>query len=699
MNEILERYLDKILEFEEQGYLEEALKLSEKLQETFSEDAEVLELILLERGKLEFRARADRKALLDFIHAYKVAKNEEIYQLIMEAYFVPNQEYFRTNYQNNMKFLEEYPHYRIRQGIKETKVVPLWQDDEWLVYVNTETKEFRILVRVKHELMPKPNDAVLIINEMWMDEIIACEEACKQSWSFMDADIPFVMTYDENDWILFCQLYELSELLKKRRCVFLVDEWGCRKWFDEAQTRMPQWIWYNGYQEKYEGILEEIEKKRSSDYKQNIAEVQRYYSGAKEEIQKRILETKPRILFFTSRFTTVLQYHTRDCMQAAKHLGCETELLIEKDGIHEISGLDVQKVIADFKPDIIFCIDHFRYEEDDTIPQEIVWITWIQDKLPQSTGNPKIQGMLKKRDIVISPFVSDLPGKHWNMNYKDVLKAPLSANQDIYKKRELLQEEKELYSCDICYVANASNYRKRVEEYKQEIPPEIHEDFQLVMDVYFQLMKEEIFYYGYERNKEVLSLILDQLKINWPEQFISQLAEDMVLSIGYSRYKSLIVEWLLEAGYTNIKLYGKEWGEDEKFRPYAMGVIENGEKLSKALNASKVVLAMHPVFSLAARTIEAVSSGAFCLVNDIPEADMANAREYFEEGKELIYFYGKQDLLEKLGYYLEHKEERERVVEAGLKKVSEVLTYERMMERVIRETSELLEKRSKEELI
>ena len=56
-------------------------------------------------------------------------------------------------------------------------------------------------------------------------------------------------------------------------------------------------------------------------------------------------------------------------------------------------------------------------------------------------------------------------------------------------------------------------------------------------------------------------------------------------------------------------------------------------------------------------------------------------------------------MLEKLGYYLEHKEERERVVEAGLKKVSEVLTYERMMERVIRETSELLEKRSKEELI
>lgn len=79
----------------------------------------------------------------------------------------------------------------------------------------------------------------------------------------------------------------------------------------------------------------------------------------------------------------------RDCMEAAQTLGCETELVIEPDGIRRVTDFYTVERLAEFKPDIIFCIDHFRYEKKFAIPQEIVWITWIQDKLPQSTGNPK----------------------------------------------------------------------------------------------------------------------------------------------------------------------------------------------------------------------------------------------------------------------------------------------------------------------
>lgn len=696
MSDLLGQYINKMLEFEEKGYLDEALELSNKMLDTFVEDK--LE-ILFERGKLQFRNANYQEALTDFIYAYQISNDPEIYELVLEAYLYPNQENLILQYQENLKLLENYPHYKNEYPQEEElHFYPIFQNDQMVACVDTQSRTFAINHKQEIKNYPEHGNCYMMFNELWSEDILKCEEMCRILKPFLDINIPMYLVYDELYWLLFLQLQDVTAFIESKRMVFLVGEKAFREYLSDTQVIMPNRVQDEKYA-NYIQALSEVTVIKYQYYNQGLEKIHQYYFGNKEMIDEHIKSGKPKILFMTSRFTTVLQYHMRDCMEAAQTLGCETELVIEPDGIRRVTDFYTVERLAEFKPDIIFCIDHFRYEKKFAIPQEIVWITWIQDKLLQSTGNPKIQGMLKKRDIVISPFVSDLPGKHWNMNYKDVLKAPLSANQDIYKERELLQEEKELYSCDICYVANASNYRKRVEEYKQEIPPEIHEDFQLVMDVYFQLMKEEIFYYGYERNKEVLSLILDQLKINWPEQFISQLAEDMVLSIGYSRYKSLIVEWLLEAGYTNIKLYGNEWGEDEKFGPYAMGVIENGEKLSKALNASKVVLAMHPVFSLAARTIEAVSSGAFCLVNDIPEADMANAREYFEEGKELIYFYGKQDLLEKLGYYLEHKEERERVVEAGLKKVSEVLTYERMMERVIRETSELLEKRSKEELI
>lgn len=692
MNEILERYLDKILEFEEQGYLEEALKLSEKLQETFSEDAEVLELILLERGKLEFRARADREALLDFIHAYKVAKNEEIYQLIMEAYFVPNQEYFRTNYQNNMKFLEEYPHYRIRQGIKETKVVPLWQDDEWLVYVNTETKEFRILVRVKHELMPKPNDAVLIINEMWMDEIIACEEACKQSWSFMDADIPFVMTYDENDWILFCQLYELSELLKKRRCVFLVDEWGCRKWFDEAQTRMPQWIWYNGYQEKYEGILEEIEKKRSSDYKQNIAEVQRYYSGAKEEIQKRILETKPRILFFTSRFTTVLQYHTRDCMQAAKHLGCETELLIEKDGIHAISEIEMCKVLADFKPDMIFCIDHFRFEWSDLIPKEIIYVTWTQDPMPL-VMDKKSPEKLGDNDFILNHFIT------WNEFFdigydrSRMMDAPIPANSNIYKPYVLTEEEKQAYACDICFVCHASDVDGYILKEQSKYPKELQEILCAIYKGYQSYVYEtgNLFYSKEVFAEYIKGACMQYYNITLKEEILQSIAADMCLWFNQRVFRQALVDWLLDAGFHNIKLWGNGWREKEEYKPYAMGPAENGETLSKIYQASKIVIGNNVLTTAAARAWESMLSGSLYLSNYIPsDADITDIRKILDE-KDYVMFHSRKELLEKVSYYLSHEEERLKMAQRERKVALEKMTYDSLIKRVLDTVAERLE--------
>lgn len=692
MNEILERYLDKILEFEEQGYLEEALKLSEKLQETFSEDAEVLELILLERGKLEFRARADREALLDFIHAYKVAKNEEIYQLIMEAYFVPNQEYFRTNYQNNMKFLEEYPHYRIRQGIKETKVVPLWQDDEWLVYVNTETKEFRILVRVKHELMPKPNDAVLIINEMWMDEIIACEEACKQSWSFMDADIPFVMTYDENDWILFCQLYELSELLKKRRCVFLVDEWGCRKWFDEAQTRMPQWIWYNGYQEKYEGILEEIEKKRSSDYKQNIAEVQRYYSGAKEEIQKRILETKPRILFFTSRFTTVLQYHTRDCMQAAKHLGCETELLIEKDGIHGISDLDVQRTIADFKPDIIFCIDHFRFEEFEKIPDEIIYITWVQDPLP-AVMDKESPRKLGNHDFILNHLITWNEFLNIGYDKSRMIDAPIPANSNIYKPYILTEEEKQLYACDICFVCHASDVDGYILKEQSKYPQELQEIIYAIYKGYQSYVYEtgNLFYSKAIFAEYIQGACMQSYNIVLKENVLQEIAEDMCLWFNQRVFRQALVDWLLDAGFHNIKLWGNGWREKEEYKPYAMGPAENGETLSKIYQASKIVIGNNVLTTAAARAWESMLSGSLYLSNYIPsDADITDIRKILDE-KDYVMFHSRKELLEKVSYYLSHEEERLKMAQRERKVALEKMTYDSLIKRVLDTVAERLE--------
>ncbi len=68
MNELANRYLNKMLEFEEAGYVAEALELAEKVLAAFPDDRLP---VLIEKAKLEFRNYLDRQALLDFIKAYE----------------------------------------------------------------------------------------------------------------------------------------------------------------------------------------------------------------------------------------------------------------------------------------------------------------------------------------------------------------------------------------------------------------------------------------------------------------------------------------------------------------------------------------------------------------------------------------------------------------------------------------------------
>ena len=50
------------------------------------------------------------------------------------------------------------------------------------------------------------------------------------------------------------------------------------------------------------------------------------------------------------------------------------------------------------------------------------------------------------------------------------------------------------------------------------------------------------------------------------------------------------------------------------------------------------------------------------MVPDHPQdKDWLPARDYFEEGKELVFFADRKDLLDKCGYYLAHEDERRQI--------------------------------------
>lgn len=57
--------------------------------------------------------------------------------------------------------------------------------------------------------------------------------------------------------------------------------------------------------------------------------------------------------------------------------------------------------------------------------------------------------------------------------------------------------------------------------------------------------------------------------------------------------------------------------------------------------------------------------------------------EYFEDGVELVLWHDFADLQNKIVYYLEHEEERERIAEAGYRKVKEIFSFDYLARRMM----------------
>lgn len=71
------------------------------------------------------------------------------------------------------------------------------------------------------------------------------------------------------------------------------------------------------------------------------------------------------------------------------------------------------------------------------------------------------------------------------------------------------------------------------------------------------------------------------------------------------------------------------------------------------------------------RVWDILGAGGFCITNYQPELLM-----YFENGKDIVVFESIDDLEKKIGYFLEHEDERKAIAENGYRKVKELHQYQ-----------------------
>lgn len=699
MTEPLQHFMDKAWTFVERGYGQEALKLCEKCLQVYPEQENE---IWFEIAKIYYKNGNERKALELFFSLYQKTGIEDVCSCILENYYYNKKDILEQKYEENCKILNTNKYFYGKQKTLPLRYYLIYIDENQIYYYDKVERKFGAESHIELELSEINGKVVLCNDMLWIEDILAIEKRTRKSNPLIDHENPLLIVYQEYMWELFMQLVDLQLLLDFDRILLFNDISFMELYLITEDITIPEVIGANSLKQRdeFRKILENVYLKRIKNKDQYRDGLIKYYKENASNIEEHIRNKKPKILFITTRFSTAIQYHMMNCMRAAERMGIDTELSIEKARFHE-GGMNFRlKQILEFKPDIIFQADHFRFEY--SVIEELdalVYVTWVQDPI-QHVMNRETIKKLGKRDIILNHYISWDKFAEVGYNEKQVIDAPIPADQYIYKIYQLDSNEFSKYRCDLCFVCHASdvdlainNHLKKYSEDMRDVIQEIYRGYQE-----FVYITGNCFYNQNDFRRYIVGVLRQKFQLMASDELLDILTDFMFYDLNQRVFRQALVDWLLDAGYENIKLWGNGWTDNPKYAKYAMGTAENGETLSKIYQASKIVLGNNVSTTAAARAWEAMLSGAFYMSNYIPpEDDIVDIRRIMKADEEVVMFYDREDLLKKVDYYLNHEEERKKMAEIGRKVALEKMTFDILMEKVIKEIPERLQLLEQEE--
>lgn len=111
------------------------------------------------------------------------------------------------------------------------------------------------------------------------------------------------------------------------------------------------------------------------------------------------------------------------------------------------------------------------------------------------------------------------------------------------------------------------------------------------------------------------------------------------------------------------------------------GTVSYTKQMPKVFYRSKINLNItlrSIVSGIPLRALDIMGCAGFLLTNYQPEL-----AEYFEPGRDFIYYDSVEDLVQKAGYYLSHDEEREAIAKSGYQQVQRLFSYETQLSKML----------------
>ncbi len=311
------------------------------------------------------------------------------------------------------------------------------------------------------------------------------------------------------------------------------------------------------------------------------------------------------------------------------------------------------------KPQIVFSFDYFPLISMICEINKIPYVTWIYD-CPMTTLYSQT---VRNSCNYIFCFDKKQCEEMRQIGARNCFHYPLAGDISWFERAMKKKETGQKYICDISFVGNFYNGEKN--RYRNaDIEPEIKAQTEKI--IVEQLTCYGTYFIPGRMTEEIVNEVAKKCELSLgPEYMISRekLVENAIGMEVSARereqvLRTIAAKWRIRLHTTsnlpteipmqNVDLQG--YADYKTEVPY----IFHKSKINLNIT-SKTITSGIPQ-----RVFDILSCGGFCLTNYQKEID-----EYFVDGEELVMYRSMEDLENKIQYYLENEEEREKIARQG----------------------------------
>lgn len=378
---------------------------------------------------------------------------------------------------------------------------------------------------------------------------------------------------------------------------------------------------------------------------------------------------KYKILYYTWN-----EYTFQDCVQSIEQLGHDVDIITGSIQNYDTDEEFMQKIKQQYalqKYDCIFTFNYFPLISRIAADCHTKYISWVFDS-PHLTLDSVT---LSNNCNAVFLFDYFLYEKYKSKGIATVFYMPLAYNQPRLEKK--VCSIKRHYDHDITFLGKLYDDEYDFFDQIHYLPPYLNGYIHAIIDAQ-QLV------YGFD----LCSLLFDHEKCEEMAEYVHVDMGDQFTDYRDDIFRNMIRKKITVTERRQIlSMIGQKYSVDlyapkkpEHLPVNYKGYADYNCQMPDIFYTSRINLniTLRSILSgIPLRVIDILGAHGFLLTNY-----QAELPEYFTNGEDLVWYESREDMLEKISFYLVHDSERNRIAQNGNKKVQQNFSYSNILPKI-----------------